>query len=96
MLPWCAAARSVAVIRSGLSNAKTTNRRRTCACSRRASLSGPPGLRLIKGFHDEALAGKWEGFRSSQIGLQRRVIYRLVAEDFLFREGWFHDPQIAD
>jgi hypothetical protein len=22
-----------------------------------ASMSGPPGLRLIKGFHDEALAG---------------------------------------
>ena len=28
-----------------------------------ASLSGPPGVRLIRGFHDEALAGKWKGYR---------------------------------
>jgi hypothetical protein len=26
-----------------------------------ARLSGPPGIRLIAGFHDEALAGKWKG-----------------------------------
>ena len=26
-----------------------------------AALSGPPGLRLIKGFHDEALSGEWKG-----------------------------------
>lgn len=43
-------------------------------------LSGPPGVRLIKGFHDEALAGKWKGFRSSRLGDQWRVIYRLDAE----------------
>ncbi|MFZ5474709.1 MAG: type II toxin-antitoxin system mRNA interferase toxin, RelE/StbE family, partial [Pseudomonadota bacterium] len=24
-----------------------------------ARLSGPPGLRAIKGFHDEALSGEW-------------------------------------
>ena len=24
-----------------------------------AAISGPPGLRLIKGFHDENLAGQW-------------------------------------
>lgn len=41
-------------------------------------LSGPPGLRLIKGFHDEALAGGWKGFRSSRLGGQWRVIYRVV------------------
>jgi hypothetical protein len=29
-----------------------------------ASLSGPPGLRLIKGLHDEALSGKSEGYRA--------------------------------
>jgi toxin HigB-1 len=40
-------------------------------------LSGPPGVRLIKGFHDEALAGKWKGFRSSRLGDQWRVIYRV-------------------
>jgi addiction module RelE/StbE family toxin len=45
-------------------------------------LSGPPGLRLIKGFHDEALAGEWRGFRSSRLGEQWRVIYR-VAQDAL-------------
>ena len=45
-----------------------------------AGLSGPPGLRLIKGFHDEALAGKWRGFRSSRLGEQWRVIYRFAAE----------------
>lgn len=40
-------------------------------------LSGPPGVRLIKGFHDEALAGEWRGFRSSRLGDQWRVIYRV-------------------
>jgi addiction module RelE/StbE family toxin len=43
-------------------------------------LSGPPGVRLIQGFHDEALAGKWKGFRSSRLGDQWRVIYRVDAE----------------
>jgi len=42
-----------------------------------AILSGPAGLRLIKGFHDEALRGNWKGFRSSRLGLQYRVIYRI-------------------
>lgn len=41
--------------------------------------SGPQGLRYLKGFHDEALAGKWIGFRSSRLGLKWRVIYRVVA-----------------
>jgi addiction module RelE/StbE family toxin len=43
-----------------------------------AGLSGPPGLRAIKGFHDEALTGEWKGHRSSRLGLQWRVIYRVV------------------
>lgn len=50
-----------------------------------ASLSGPPGIRLIKGLHDEALSGKWEGCRFSRLGLQWRVIYRVVAEELLFQ-----------
>jgi len=50
-----------------------------------ASLSGPPGLRLIKGFHDEALAGEWKGYRSSRLGDQWRVIYRVIAVDLLFQ-----------
>jgi mRNA-degrading endonuclease YafQ of YafQ-DinJ toxin-antitoxin module len=46
-------------------------------------LSGPPGLRVIKGFHDEALSGQWKGHRSSRLGLQWRVIYRVAAGVFL-------------
>ncbi|MHC4874237.1 MAG: type II toxin-antitoxin system mRNA interferase toxin, RelE/StbE family [Planctomycetota bacterium] len=38
-------------------------------------ISGPQGLRQIKGFHDESLKGKWQGFRSSRLGKQYRVIY---------------------
>lgn len=49
-----------------------------------AILSGPPGVRLIKGFHDEALAGKWRGWRSSRLGLQWWVIYRVVPNDRAF------------
>jgi mRNA-degrading endonuclease YafQ of YafQ-DinJ toxin-antitoxin module len=40
-------------------------------------VSGPSGLRFIKGFHDEALRGDWRGHRSSRLGLQFRVIYRI-------------------
>jgi len=50
-----------------------------------AVISGPPGLRLIKGFHDEALSGKWEGYRSSRLGMNWRVIYRVISEELLFR-----------
>ena len=50
-----------------------------------ASISGPPGLRLIKGLHDEALSGEWKGCRSSRLGDQWRVIYRVMAEDLLFQ-----------
>jgi toxin HigB-1 len=45
------------------------------------SLSGPPGLRLIKGFHDEALSGQWAGHRSSRLGVQWRVIYLVEASE---------------
>ena len=44
-----------------------------------ARLSGPPGLRAIKGFHDEAQLGEWKGHRSSRLGLKWRVIYLVVA-----------------
>ena len=50
-----------------------------------AMLSGPPGLRLIMGFRDEALAGEWKGHRSSRLGLQYRIIYRTVPEQQLFQ-----------
>ncbi len=44
-------------------------------------VSGPAGLRLIKGFHDEALRGEWKDHRSSRLGLQYRVIYRIVGQE---------------
>jgi mRNA-degrading endonuclease YafQ of YafQ-DinJ toxin-antitoxin module len=50
-----------------------------------AMLSGPPGLRLIKGFHDEALAGEWKGHRSSRLGIQFRLIYRVIPSEQLFQ-----------
>lgn len=40
-------------------------------------VSGPAGLRLIKGFHDEALRGNWRGYRSSRLGNQYRLIYEV-------------------
>lgn len=45
-------------------------------------MDGPRGLRLIKGFHDEALKGKWKGFRSSRLSLQWRVIYKIENKQF--------------
>jgi proteic killer suppression protein len=39
--------------------------------------SGPEGLRLIKGYHDEALSGKWRGHRSSRLGDRERIIYQV-------------------
>jgi toxin HigB-1 len=50
-----------------------------------AALSGPAGLRVIKGFRDEALAGKWKGYRSSRLNEQWRVIYRAEADVLLVR-----------
>ncbi|NBX92789.1 MAG: type II toxin-antitoxin system mRNA interferase toxin, RelE/StbE family [Proteobacteria bacterium] len=44
-------------------------------------MSGPQGLRLIKGFHDEAVRGEWAGYRSSRLGLQCRVIYEVVKDE---------------
>jgi addiction module RelE/StbE family toxin len=50
-----------------------------------AAISGPPGIRLIKGFHDEALSGEWRGYRSCRLGIQWRVIYRVVTKELLFQ-----------
>jgi addiction module RelE/StbE family toxin len=50
-----------------------------------AVISGPPGLRAIKGFHDEALMGDWKGYRSSRLGLPWRVIYRVLRKQSLFQ-----------
>ena len=44
-------------------------------------ISGPAGLRLIRGFNDEALRGDWKGHRSSRLGEQFRVIYRIEKKE---------------
>jgi len=46
-------------------------------------ISGPAGLKAIKGFHDEALRGEWKGHRSSRLGIQHRLIYRVVAQELI-------------
>jgi addiction module RelE/StbE family toxin len=43
---------------------------------------GLDGLKLIKGFHDEALKGEWAGYRSSRLTLQWRVIYKVEKDSF--------------
>lgn len=50
-----------------------------------AMLSGPRGLRAIRGFRDEALGGEWKGHRSSRLNEQWRVIYRVAAAVLLVR-----------
>lgn len=50
-----------------------------------ARISGPLGLRAIRGFRDEALSDKWNGYRSSRLNLQYGIIYRVVASQLLFQ-----------
>ena len=38
-------------------------------------ISGPNGLKVVRGFRDEALRGEWKGYRSSRLNQQYRVIY---------------------
>lgn len=48
-------------------------------------ISGPNGLRMIRGFNDEALKGEWIGFRSSRLGQQFRVLYKVEASEILVK-----------
>lgn len=48
-------------------------------------LSGPEGLKVIRGFNDEALKGEWKGFRSSRLNQQYRVIYQIERENILVK-----------
>jgi toxin HigB-1 len=48
-------------------------------------ISGPGGLRLIKGFRDESLRGEWKGHRSSRLNQQYRVIYTVKNEKVLVK-----------
>jgi len=47
------------------------------------SISGPEGLRHIRGFRDEALRGEWKGCRSSRLNIQYRVIYKVDKDHVL-------------
>ena len=44
-------------------------------------ISGPEGVRAIRGFRDERLRGGWQGCRSSRLGRQYRVIYRVETQN---------------
>lgn len=46
-------------------------------------LSGPQGVKQIRGFNDEALRGEWNKHRSSRLNQQYRVIYRIERERIL-------------
>jgi proteic killer suppression protein len=48
-------------------------------------LSGPSGLRLIRGVNDEALSGNWKGFRSSRLNQQYCVIYSVENGEMFVR-----------
>jgi len=49
------------------------------------TISGPQGLRVIKGFRDEALRGDWQGHRSSRLGDQYRVIYLVEEQEVVVK-----------
>jgi addiction module RelE/StbE family toxin len=44
-------------------------------------VSGPSGLRKVRGFNDESLSRDWAGHRSSRLNEQYRVIYRVLKEN---------------
>ena len=46
-------------------------------------ISGPTGLKLVRGFRDEALRGEWKGFRSSRLNQQYRVIYQIEGDQLM-------------
>ena len=48
-------------------------------------ISGPQGLRLIRGFNDEALSGNWEGHRSTRLNIQYRIIYQIDQEQIFVK-----------
>ena len=50
-----------------------------------ATISGPPGLKSARGFHDEALSGTWSSYRSSRLNIQYRVICRVESSNQLFQ-----------
>ncbi len=49
------------------------------------AISGPEGLKKIKGFNDESLRGEWRGYRSSRLNIQYRVIYKIENEQLFVK-----------
>ena len=49
------------------------------------AISGPQGLRKIKGLRDESLSGDWKGHRSSRLNQQYRVIYKVEKDQILIQ-----------
>ncbi len=49
------------------------------------AISGPAGLKQIKGFNDEALHGEWKGHRSSRLNIQYRIIYKIENEQLFVK-----------
>ena len=49
------------------------------------AISGPAGLKQIKGFNDEALRGEWKGYRSSRLNVQYRIIYKIENEQLFVK-----------
>ena len=47
------------------------------------AISGPDGLKQIKGFRDEELRGEWKGHRASRLNIQHRVLYRIEKDQVL-------------
>ncbi len=43
-------------------------------------ISGPSGVKAIRGFSDEGLQGQWKGCRSSRLSQKYRIIYRVEAD----------------
>jgi len=48
-------------------------------------ISGPDGLKRIKGFKDEALKGDWKGYRSSRLNVQYRVLVKVINDKVLVK-----------
>jgi mRNA-degrading endonuclease RelE of RelBE toxin-antitoxin system len=48
-------------------------------------ISGPAGLKAIRGFHDEALRGQWKGYCSSRLGQKYRVLYSIEVQKVLVK-----------
>jgi addiction module RelE/StbE family toxin len=49
------------------------------------AISGPIGLKQIKGFKDEPLHGEWKGYRSSRLNIQYRISYKIENEQFFVK-----------